>query len=99
MRVAYVSPLPPERSGIADYSAELLPYLASRCELELGSADGVEADRQTTRGLAVRRPAELAERLAQGYYDVALYQIGNDGTYHGWIYDLALRYPGVAVLH
>jgi glycosyltransferase involved in cell wall biosynthesis len=99
MRVAYASPLAPERSGIADYSAELLPHLAARCELELGLADGVEADRETTRGLPVRRPAELAERLARGDYDVALYQIGNDGNFHGWIYDLALRYPGVAVLH
>jgi len=30
MRVAYFSPLPPERSGIADYSALLLPALARR---------------------------------------------------------------------
>jgi hypothetical protein len=28
LRLAYFSPLPPARSGIADYSAELLPYLA-----------------------------------------------------------------------
>ena len=27
MKVAYYSPLPPERSGIADYSALLLPVL------------------------------------------------------------------------
>ncbi len=99
MRVVYVSPLPPERSGIADYSAELLPHLAALCELELGIADGIEAGRETTRGLPVRRPVELAERLARGDYDVALYQIGNDGTYHGWIYDLAMRHPGVVVLH
>ena len=30
MKVAYYSPLPPERSGIADYSALLLPALAER---------------------------------------------------------------------
>jgi glycosyltransferase involved in cell wall biosynthesis len=30
MRVAYLSPLPPERSGIADYSALLLPELTKR---------------------------------------------------------------------
>ena len=33
MRVAYYSPLPPERSGIADYSALLLPELGRRLEL------------------------------------------------------------------
>ena len=33
MRAAYYSPLPPERSGIADYSALLLPALARHLEL------------------------------------------------------------------
>jgi glycosyltransferase involved in cell wall biosynthesis len=33
MRVAYYSPLPPERSGIADYSALLLPSLAERIDV------------------------------------------------------------------
>ena len=34
MRAAYYSPLPPERSGIADYSALLLPALERRLEVE-----------------------------------------------------------------
>ena len=33
MKVAYYSPLPPERSGIADYSAHLLPALRERLEV------------------------------------------------------------------
>ena len=35
MRVAYYSPLPPERSGIADYSALLLPALRQLVEVEV----------------------------------------------------------------
>ncbi|HBL26059.1 MAG TPA: hypothetical protein DD490_04405 [Acidobacteria bacterium] len=34
MRLAWFSPLPPARSGIADYSAELLPHLAEHLEVE-----------------------------------------------------------------
>ncbi len=34
MKVAYYSPLPPSRSGVADYSALLLPELAKRVEVE-----------------------------------------------------------------
>ena len=34
-RLAFVSPLPPERTGIADYSAELLPALARHYEIVL----------------------------------------------------------------
>ncbi len=35
VRVAYYSPLPPERSGIADYSALLLPALERRIDVEV----------------------------------------------------------------
>jgi glycosyltransferase involved in cell wall biosynthesis len=35
MRVAYYSPLPPERSGIADYSALLLPTLARKVDVRV----------------------------------------------------------------
>jgi glycosyltransferase involved in cell wall biosynthesis len=35
VKVAYYSPLPPERSGIADYSALLLPALRRRFEVEV----------------------------------------------------------------
>ena len=35
MKVAYYSPLPPERSGIADYSAHLLPALERRIEVQV----------------------------------------------------------------
>ena len=33
MKVALFSPMPPERSGIADYAALLLPALRARCEI------------------------------------------------------------------
>ena len=35
MKVAYYSPMPPERTGIADYSALLVPELAKRVELDV----------------------------------------------------------------
>ena len=37
MKVAYYSPLPPSRSGIADYSALLLPALEERIDVEVAS--------------------------------------------------------------
>src|SRR5262249_44147701 len=35
VKVAYYSPMPPERSGIADYSALLLPSLRRRVDVEV----------------------------------------------------------------
>src|ERR1051325_10894275 len=35
LRVAYYSPMPPERSGVADYSALLVPALAERVDVDV----------------------------------------------------------------
>ena len=34
-RIAFCSPLPPQQSGIADYSADLLPYLSKYFDIDL----------------------------------------------------------------
>ena len=45
MKVAYYSPLPPARSGIADYSALLLPALRERVEQVVLAEPGKRAPR------------------------------------------------------
>ena len=35
MRIAWASPVPPARSGIADYSAEVLPHVARLADVEV----------------------------------------------------------------
>jgi len=47
VRVAYFSPLPPEQSGIADYSALLLPALRERLELTVVKRGAKRAPRGT----------------------------------------------------
>lgn len=47
MKVAYFSPLPPERSGIADYSALLLPALEDRMEVKVARRSKTRPPRGT----------------------------------------------------
>ncbi len=47
MKVAYYSPLPPERSGIADYSALLLPELERRIDVAVVRRPGRRVPRGT----------------------------------------------------
>ncbi len=47
VRVAYYSPLPPSRSGIADYSALLLPALAERVEVAVARPGPVPPRRRS----------------------------------------------------
>ncbi len=99
MRLAYYSPLPPQKSGIADYSAELLPHLAEHCEIELIVDEGVRPEA----GLAARFPVHghraLPGLLAAGRFDTVLYQLGNNRDYHASIYRTLIDHPGVVVLH
>jgi glycosyltransferase involved in cell wall biosynthesis len=94
MRLAWVSPLPPARSGIADYSAELVPILAQGAEIKLFAPDPWEATRLPQ--WSIHALAALPQEAS--HFDLVVYHIGNN-QHHVGIYDLALRYPGAVVLH
>jgi len=96
VRIAYYSPLPPQKSGIADYSAELLPHLAEHCEIELIVDEGF---RPAETRFPVHGHRALPELLARGRFDAVLYQLGNNRDYHASIYKSLIDHPGVLVLH
>jgi len=95
-RIAYFSPLPPTRSGIADYSAELLPYLARAAQITLFDPEPEQVADDLRAAFEVRPIADFGR--AHWQYDIALYQMG-DSLYHDAMYPVLLRYGGVTVLH
>lgn len=95
-RLAYFSPLPPERSGIAGYSAELLPELARHYEIEVIVAQPDVADAWIRANCRVREPAWF--RAHADRYDRILYHIGNS-HFHGYMLEMLHEHPGVIVLH
>ncbi|MCC2971147.1 glycosyltransferase [Massilia sp. IC2-476] len=94
-RLAYVSPLPPEKSGIADYSAELVPELARYYEIELIVEQDRVSDARVER-FTQRSAAWLREHAAS--YDRVLYHFGNSPA-HRHMFELIRDVPGVVVLH
>ena len=58
MKLAYFSPLSPQRSGISDYSEELLPYLAEGSEIAL-FVDGFQPANRELRILAAAVPVGI----------------------------------------
>jgi glycosyltransferase involved in cell wall biosynthesis len=105
MRLAWFSPWPPERSGIAGRSAELVPRLASR-----GHAIDVFVDERrvpVTRAddgaprageVRVQSAHDFVWRMARRQYDLVVYQLGNSRL-HEFIWPYLFRWPGLAVLH
>lgn len=95
-RLAFVSPLPPEASGISDYSAELLPELARHYRVEVIVAQPVVGDPAVLGNFPVR-DVDWFRRHAREF-DRILYHFGNS-HFHSHMFDLLHDHPGVVVLH
>ncbi|WP_426177097.1 glycosyltransferase [Massilia sp. TWR1-2-2] len=95
-RLAYVSPLPPERSGIADYSAELVPELARYYDIDLVVSQPAVGDAWIEANLPLRSVEWFDEHAH--HYDRVLYHFGNSPM-HQHMFGLLERHPGIVVLH
>jgi len=105
VRLAWFSPWPPQRSGVAGRSAELVPLLAAR-----GHAIDVFVDAKRRRldpvadappaagGVRVLSAHDFIWRRRKYPYDLPVYQIGNSHL-HRFIWAYLFKYPGLAVLH
>ena len=96
MRVAVWTPLPPEPSGIADYNATLLTAMARDSTVEFTA---IVSDTVTETNAPARVGVCRVSDYDEADYDLDLYHIGNNPTFHGYMLHAALSRPGVVVLH
>ena len=83
MTVAWFSPLPPIRSGVAAYSAEVLPHLERT--LTIDRFDEAHAH-------------DFVWKHRRAPYDLVVYQLGN-APCHDYMWAYLAAYPGLVVLH
>jgi glycosyltransferase involved in cell wall biosynthesis len=98
VRVAFVSPLPPAPTGIADYAADVLALLAPRHEIDLFHAQGAVDPDRLPEAVSPFPAPELAGRHRARPYDAIVYQMGNSPA-HAFLYRHVSRLPGLLVLH
>ena len=87
MRVTMLTPLPPEKTGVAHYASMLIPELRKRVELDVISSPESWVLSPESRNSGPRTQDSAL-----------LYQLGNN-PYHEWVYLEAMRTPGIIVLH
>jgi len=99
MNLNWFSPLPPARTGIADYVSEVLPALTERAHVTLWTD-------QTKWDPSIEKHAEVRTyRLEQipwvelNRADLNFYNLGNNHLFHGSIWQVARRQPGAVILH
>ena len=98
MRVAWVTPLAPE-SAIGEFSRHVAAALAAEngVEVELWTADAGPLAEAVVPVRRFEDPAAAAQGLRGR--DAVIHNIGNFLPWHGAIYDLARRLPGIVILH
>ena len=95
-RLAWFSPVPPDRSAIARHSADLLPALARGRTIDV-YAPAPAADRQPG-AAAVMDPGDFDRRQRDAPYDLIVYQLGAAAVVDD-LWPFLLRHPGLVVLH
>lgn len=95
-RLAYISPLPSEKTGIADYSAELLPELARFYEIDVVVVQDKISDPWISGNCQARSVQWFLENA--DHYERVLYHFGNS-SFHQHMFELLKAVPGVVVLH
>lgn len=93
MNIAWLSPLPPVRSGIASYSAMLLPEIAKLAKLT------AVVDQPEIASVSACRVIGIEEfRRRRDEFDAVICQVGNN-IHHEFVWREASQYPSVLVLH
>ncbi|WP_158545417.1 glycosyltransferase [Bremerella cremea] len=98
-RIAWVSPLPPVPTEIAQYSLELINELKTQFDIELVvDAAAPQVAPYIADDFVVITDAELSSRHAAAPFDLFVYHLGNH-AYHDYMLPLLHRHRGVIVLH
>jgi glycosyltransferase involved in cell wall biosynthesis len=97
-RLAWFTPTPPDRSGIAAYSEELLPLLSSAYAIDVFTTPRVADRRRPDGHPPVFEGHDFAWKHFTSPYDLIVYQLGN-ATCHAFMWPHLFRHPGLVVLH
>jgi glycosyltransferase involved in cell wall biosynthesis len=96
MRIAYFSPFPPQQTGIALYSDQLVRELRKLMQVDCYDFGNESVDRTS---ITVADFARVGRISDLGNYESVIYQIGNNPHFHLDIFRTLRLFPGIVVLH
>jgi glycosyltransferase involved in cell wall biosynthesis len=96
MKLAWFSPISPIRSGIAHYSAELVPELKTKHSIDIFVDDHPTQQLNDARNTFSAH--EFIWKHKNNPYDLMVYQLGNS-PFHDYMWPYLIRYSGLVVLH
>jgi ubiquinone/menaquinone biosynthesis C-methylase UbiE/glycosyltransferase involved in cell wall biosynthesis len=99
VRLNWFSPIPPAKSGIADYTQRLLPALTGAAEIVVWTEQ--ESWDPTVEEYAAVRSYRLKEMpwAEVNRATMSIFHIGNNHRFHGPIWQVSQRHAGLVILH
>ncbi|MBQ8814195.1 MAG: glycosyltransferase [Lachnospiraceae bacterium] len=94
--IALITPMPPQKTGIANFESKLIPYLTKYFKIDI-YVDGVDTGEvEKVAGVEIY-PLGMFEDKADDY-DAVIYEIGNTALYHKGIFECLERHPKGAIV-
>jgi len=94
-RIAFVTPFPPDRSGVADYSRQTVIALSKLADVDVYTD---QVNPEVTPGVRGFYPVSAAAWLRPDY-DGVVAVVGNNADFHQKIYHWHCRYGGACIVH
>lgn len=99
MKLNFFTPIPPARSDIANCVERILPVLAKAADVTLWTDDhSYDRAIEALAPVRVYSPDSVDWRELNRA-DYTIYNVGNDGRFHGSIMQVCAKHPGVVILH
>lgn len=99
MKIAYFSPFNPIKSGISDFSEELVMKLKEYIDVDI-FVDGYKpSNKDIIDNFKVYNFSEIYDEKIRSQYDHLVYQVGNNAEAHSKIVDVFNDFPGICELH
>lgn len=99
MEVAYFSPFNPIRSGISDFSEELLPKLKPYMNIDIYTEHKNLENMEILANFNVYNIADFPEIQEKKKYDIKVFHVGNNYEAHKNIIELFKKIGGILELH
>lgn len=97
LRVNWFSPLRPANTEVAHYALRTIAALASHVEVAVWAEHAYWPPELNSCARPRRWDGESWAQLNTA--DATIFHLGNNALFHGWIWDVARRHPGIVVLH
>lgn len=98
-KIAIFSSLPPVKSGISYYSALLSESLSEFYNITFFVDNNYEPADEFSKYADIYRVRNINDTVRElRNFDVVIYHFGNN-KYHVYMYDIAMRMPGIVILH